>query len=108
MTIRRDKMEKAAAGGFTNATDLADYLVRKGMPFRSAHEVSGKLVKYCLEAQISLLDVKLDEFRSFSELIDQDIYEAISLLSCVNNRTITGAPSPDTVKLSLEKAASFI
>lgn len=107
MTVRKDKMEKAAAGGFTNATDLADYLVKKGLPFRSAHEVSGKLVKYCLDAGIALLDVGIDEFRSFSELIDEDVYEAISLLTCVNNRTIIGSPSPDTVRLSLEGAASF-
>lgn len=107
MTVRKDKMAKAAAGGFTNATDLADYLVKKGLPFRSAHEVSGKLVKYCLDAGIALLDVGIDEFRSFSELIDEDVYEAISLLTCVNNRTIIGSPSPDTVRLSLEGAARF-
>ena len=108
MNVRKDRMEQAAAGGFTNATDLADYLVKKGMPFRSAHEVSGKLVKYCLDAGISLLEVGIDEFRSFSSLIDEDVYEAISLLTCVNSRTITGAPSPDTVKLALEKAALFV
>lgn len=107
MNIRKDRMEQAASGGFTNATDLADYLVKKGLPFRSAHEVSGKLVKYCLDTGISLLDVKLDEFRSFSALIDEDVYEAISLLTCVNNRTIIGSPSPETVRLSLENAARF-
>ena len=107
MTIRKARMEQAAAGGFTNATDLADYLVRKGLPFRSAHEVSGKLVKFCIDAGISLLDVKPDEFRSFSPLIDEDVYEAISLRTCVNNRTITGAPSPDTVRKALEQASGF-
>jgi len=108
MNIHKDRMEQAAAGGFTNATDLADYLVKKGLPFRSAHEVSGKLVKYCLDAGISLLDVGIDEFRSFSDLIEEDVYEAISLLTCVNNRTITGAPSPDTVKTALDRAAMFV
>jgi len=108
MTVKKESMAKAAAGGFTNATDLADYLVRKGLPFRSAHEVSGKLVKYCLDAQIALLDVGIDEFRSFSPLIGEDVYDAISLLTCVRNRTITGAPSPDTVKAALERAALFI
>lgn len=107
MTVKKDSMAKAAAGGFTNATDLADYLVRKGLPFRSAHEVSGKLVKYCLDAGISLLEVGIDEFRSFSPLIDEDIYDAISLITCIRNRTITGAPSPDTVKAALERAALF-
>lgn len=107
MSIRKASMAKAAAGGFTNATDLADYLVRKGLPFRSAHEVSGKLVKYCLDAGISLLEVGIDEFRSFSPLIDEDIYKEISLITCIRNRTITGAPSPDTVKAALERAAMF-
>ena len=107
MNIRKDQMEQAAAGGFTNATDLADYLVKKGLPFRSAHEVSGKLVKYCLDAGIALLDVGIDEFRSFSDLIDDDVYEAISLLTCVNNRTITGSPSPGTVRTALDAATQF-
>lgn len=107
MNIRKDRMEQAAAGGFTNATDLADYLVKKGLPFRSAHEVSGKLVKYCLDAGIALLDVGIDEFRSFSDLIEDDVYEAISLLTCVNSRTITGAPAPGTVRTALDTAAQF-
>jgi argininosuccinate lyase len=107
MNIRKDNMLHAASGGFTNATDLADYLVKKGLPFRSAHEVSGKLVKYCLDAGTSLLDVSIDEFRSFSSLIGEDVYDAISLISCVNNRTIIGSPSPDTVKAALEKASKF-
>lgn len=108
MNIRKDRMEQAAAGGFTNATDLADYLVKKGLPFRSAHEVSGKLVKYCLDAGIALLDVGIDEFRSFSNLIDDDVYDAISLLTCVNSRTITGSPSPGTVRTALDTAAQFM
>ncbi|MEI8198501.1 MAG: argininosuccinate lyase [Eubacteriales bacterium] len=108
MNIRKDRMEQAAAGGFTNATDLADYLVKKGLPFRSAHEVSGKLVKYCLDAGIALLDVGIDEFRSFSVLIEDDVYEAISLLTCVNSRTITGAPSPETVRKALDAAEQFL
>jgi len=107
MQIRADNMEKAASGGFTNATDLADYLVGKGLPFRNAHEVSGKLVKFCLDAGISLLDVKLDEFRSFSPYITEDVYEAISLQTCVNNRTIPGSPAPDTVRNALAAAAAF-
>ncbi len=107
MTVKKENMLHAAAGGFTNATDLADYLVKKGLPFRSAHEVSGKLVKYCLDAGTSLLDLSIDEFRSFSELIDSDVYDAISLINCVNNRTIIGSPSPSTVEAALKKAALF-
>ena len=102
MTIRKDNMEAAALGGFTNATDLADYLVRKGIPFRSTHEISGKLVHYCIEKGTTLEKLSLEEFRQFSDLIDEDVYEAISLETCVNKRTITGAPSPDTVKKYLD------
>ena len=107
MTIRADNMKEAASGGFTNATDLADYLVRKGLPFRSAHEVSGKLVKYCIDGKMSLSDLSLDEFLSFSPLIQEDVYEAISLLTCVNNRTLIGGPAPDTVLAALYEAKQF-
>ena len=102
MTIRKDKMEAAALDGFTNATDLADYLVRKGIPFRSTHEISGKLVHYCIENNTTLLDLPLETFREFSPLIDEDVYDAISLETCVNKRTIIGAPSPETVKRYLD------
>ncbi|MBO7424379.1 MAG: argininosuccinate lyase [Clostridiales bacterium] len=103
MTIRKDNMETAALGGFTNATDLADYLVRKGIPFRSTHEISGKLVHYCIENNKSLLDLKLDEFRQFSDLIDEDVYDAISLKTCVEKRLVTGGPSPDAMNDYLSK-----
>ena len=103
MTIRKDNMETAALGGFTNATDLADYLVRKGIPFRSTHEISGKLVHYCIENNKSLLDLTLDEFRKFSELIDEDVYNAISLTTCVEKRLVTGGPSPDAMNDYLSK-----
>ncbi len=98
MTIRADNMEAAALGGFTNATDLADYLVRKGIPFRSTHEISGKLVHYSIENNKSLNDLTLDEFRQFSDLIDEDVYDAISLKTCVSGRTVIGGPAEDTVK----------
>ncbi len=102
MTIRADKMEAAALGGFTNATDLADYLVRKGIPFRSTHEISGKLVHYSIENGKSLNDLTLDEFRQFSDLIDEDVYDAISLKTCVSGRTVIGGPAEETVKNYLD------
>ena len=102
MTIRKDNMEAAALGGFTNATDLADYLVRKGIPFRSTHEISGKLVHYCIEHNTSLEKLTLDEFRQFSELIDEDVYDAISLKTCVEGRSLTGGPAAETVKRYLD------
>ncbi len=102
MTIRKDNMKAAALGGFTNATDLADYLVRKGIPFRSTHEISGKLVHYCIEHNTSLEKLSLDEFKQFSDLIEDDVYDAISLETCVNKRMVTGGPSPEVVSRYLE------
>lgn len=102
MTLRKDNMAAAALGGFTNATDLADYLVRKGIPFRSTHEISGKLVHYAIEHNTTLEKLSLEEFRQFSDLIDEDVYEAISLETCVNKRLIIGAPAPQTVEKALE------
>ncbi len=93
MTIRKDNMEKAALGGFTNATDLADYLVRKGIPFRSTHEISGKLVHYCIANNTTLEKLSLEQFKQFSDLIEDDVYDAISLKTCVEKRLVTGGPS---------------
>lgn len=98
MTIRKDNMEAAALGGFTNATDLADYLVKKGLPFRETHAISGKLVHYCIENGISLLDVSLDKLKEFSPAFEDDVYDAISLKTCVEGRNLVGGPAPETVK----------
>ncbi|MCR4689664.1 MAG: argininosuccinate lyase [Saccharofermentans sp.] len=103
MTIRKDNMEAAALGGFTNATDLADYLVKKGLPFRETHAISGKLVHYCIENGISLADVPLDKLKEFSDAFDEDVYDAISLKTCVEGRKLTGGPNPDTVKKYLDE-----
>ena len=102
MTIRKDNMEAAALGGFTNATDLADYLVKKGLPFRETHAISGKLVHYCIENGISLLDVSLDKLKEVSPAFEEDVYDAISLKTCVEGRSLTGGPAPETVKNYLE------
>ena len=102
MKIRKDKMLEGAKGGFTNATDVADYLVKKGMPFRDAHAVVGKMVAYCLDTNkvIDALDMK--EFKEFSELFDEDIYTAISLETCVNQRSLVGGPAVETVRALIE------
>ena len=102
MTIRKDNMEAAALGGFTNATDLADYLVKKGLPFRETHAISGKLVHYCIENGISLADVPLDKLKEFSEAFEEDVYDAISLKTCVEGRKLVGGPAPDTVRKYLD------
>ena len=102
MTIRKDNMEAAALGGFTNATDLADYLVKKGLPFRETHAISGKLVHYCIENGIALADVPLDKLKEFSEAFEEDVYDAISLKTCVEGRKLVGGPAPDTVRKYLD------
>ena len=102
MTIRKDNMEAAALGGFNNATDLADYLVKKGLPFRETHAISGKLVHYCIENGISLLDVSLDKLKEFSPAFEEDVDDAISLKTCVEGRSLIGGPAPDTVKKYLD------
>ncbi len=92
MTFNKKIMEESAKGGFTNATDVADYLVNKGLPFRDAHSVSGRLVLLCIEKGCVLDDLLLEQFKVESDLFEQDIYEAISLETCVNKRITIGAP----------------
>ena len=104
MKVREANMARAAAGGFTNATDLADYLVRQGLPFRSAHEVSGKLVRHCLDRNCALEDLPLATLQEYSPLIQSDIYEAISLKACIERRQIPGSPAPSAVLASILQA----
>ena len=98
MMIRKDKMEAAALEGFTNATDLADYLVKKGLPFRETHAISGKLVHYCIENNTSLEKLPLETLKEFSPAFEEDVYDAISLKTCVDGRSLIGGPAPETVK----------
>jgi len=108
LSFRKDIMEQAAGGGFTNATDVADYLVKKGMPFREAHAVSGKVVLYCVKAEKAILDLTLEELKEFSEMFEEDVYEAASLLACVNLRKVPGGPAPEMVQASIESAEAFL
>ncbi len=101
-------MEKSAMMGFTNATDAADYLVNKGMPFRDAHSVIGRLVLYCIDEKCAIDDLKIEELKKFSELFDNDIYDAISLETCVNKRLTIGAPSPEAMKQVLSINEAFL
>ncbi|WP_458784424.1 argininosuccinate lyase [Vallitalea sediminicola] len=95
MKINKEKMYTGASGGFTNATDAADYLVKKNLPFRDAHAVIGKLVLYCVNNNKNLEDMTLDEYKSVSPIFEDDIYEAISLETCVNKRNVIGGPSKE-------------
>ena len=108
MTVNKESMKKSAAGGFTNATDVADYLVKKGMAFRNAHEVVGRIVLYCLDKNICIDDLSMEEFKDFSPIFDNDIYEAINLLTCVEERKVIGGPSSSSVKIQLEYLEKFI
>lgn len=104
MKIRKDNMLNGAKGGFTNATDAADYLVKKGLPFREAHGVVGRMVFYCIEKNISLDELSIDEFKEFSPIIDEDIYNAISMETCVNDRKVIGGPAKETVDKAIQAA----
>lgn len=104
LTFKNEKLYVSAQKGYTNATDVADYLVRKGIPFRDAHEIVGKLVYYCIGKGIALLDLSLDEFKEFSPKIENDIYEDISLEYCVGIRKLPGGPAKTAVIQSIEIA----
>lgn len=98
MRFNKETMKKSAMNGFTNATDAADYLVNHGIPFRDAHGIVGRLVLYCLDKGISLDEMKLEEYKAISPVFEEDIYEAISLKTCVEKRTTLGAPGPSVMK----------
>ncbi len=108
MRVNKSAMLKGAKGGFTNATDAADYLVKKGLPFREAHAVIGKMVYYCVENDKSLDDLTIEEFKEFSDIIEPDIYEAISMDTCVNGRSIVGGPAKATVEKAIAAARDEI
>ncbi|KJS17889.1 MAG: argininosuccinate lyase [Peptococcaceae bacterium BRH_c4b] len=104
MRVREENMATAARGGFTNATDLADYLVKKGVPFREAHDIVGKTVYYCVGANKSLEELTLDEFRRYCPAIDGDVYGAISIQRCVEARRRLAGPAPDAVLEAIARA----
>ena len=102
MKSRPDNMKKAAQGGFINATDLADYLVKKGMPFRSAYKISGQLVAKCIQEGTVLEDLPLDVYKTFSDLFENDLYEDIDLLTCVEKRISLGGTSIASVEQQIQ------
>ena len=108
LRFRTDVMRRGASGGFTNATDAADYLVKKGLPFRDAHEVLGKLVLHCIGENKALLDLPLEELRAFSPLFDEDVYTALSMETCVNARRLPGGPAPDMVQQTIDEDRAFL
>ena len=108
MKFRKDRMAKSAMNGFTNATDAADYLVGKGVPFRDAHGIIGRLVLYCIEKDTSIDALSLEELRSISDKFDEDIYDAISLKTCVEKRLTIGAPGEKMMKQVIERNKEYL
>ncbi|OOE02636.1 argininosuccinate lyase [Anoxybacillus kestanbolensis] len=108
MTVRTDVMEKATKQDFSNATELADYLAKKGVPFREAHEIVGKLVLTCIERGVFLADLPLDVYQQASPLFEEDIYEALNPYTAVNRRTSAGGTGFTEVKKAIEKAKQMI
>lgn len=97
MKLNKARMREDAATGFINATDLADYLVTKGLPFRDAYKISGKVVSFCIENKLTLESMTLDQYKKFSKLIDKDVYNFIKLETCVMKRTSLGGTSPKNI-----------
>ena len=108
MKFNHEKMAKSARGGFTNATDAADYLVKKNVPFRDAHEIVGRLVLYGIENNKALDDFTLEEFKNISEVFDNDIYDAISLKTCVEKRNTKGAPGLKAINDEIEVSRKLL
>ncbi|BAD39471.1 argininosuccinate lyase [Symbiobacterium thermophilum] len=108
LKFNRERMAQAVRRDFSNATDMADYLVKKGMPFREAHEVVGKAVLYCVERGKFLADLTLEEFKAFSALFEADIYQAIAPETCVSQRTSLGGTAPAEVERQLALAAEIL
>lgn len=101
MSFRKDVMEQSAKNGFTNATDAADYLVNRGVPFRDAHGIIGRLVLLCIERGCSLDELPLEEYRKVSPVFEEDVYSAISMENCVRRRVTAGAPGQDAMRRAI-------
>ena len=109
-TIRfnKDIMEQSARHGFTNATDAADYLVGKGVPFRDAHTIVGKIVLHCIDRKCAIDDLSIDELKEFSDAFDDDVYDAITLTTCVDKRLTVGAPGKAAMEKEIAECRSYL
>ncbi|WP_028243587.1 argininosuccinate lyase [Pseudobutyrivibrio ruminis] len=108
MTFNKDVMSESAKKGFTNATDAADYLVNHGVPFRDAHGIIGQVVLYCIKKGISIDDMTLDELKAISPAFEEDIFDAISMETCVNKRLTVGAPGHDAMESEIANSKKFL
>lgn len=108
MKVLTKNMRSAAAKGFINATDCADYLVGKGMPFRTAYKITGEIVAYCVENDLTLETMPIEKYKEFSENFDEGIYDAISLERCVNGRKVLGGPAPENVEAQAKRVLALL
>ena len=108
MRFNNARMEESAKHGFTNATDAADYLVNHNVPFRDAHGIVGRLVLYCIEKNIALDDMSLEEFKAISPVFEEDIYEAISMKTCVDMRNTIGAPGKNAMEAVIRAERQYL
>jgi argininosuccinate lyase len=108
MKFNRDVMEDSARHGFTNATDLADYLVVKGVPFRDAHGIVGQVVLACIERNIAIDDMSLEELQQFSSVIEEDVFHAISVKTCVDKRLTIGAPGKAAMERQIAYSKNYL
>ena len=108
LAVRKENMRRAAAGGFINATDCADYLVKKGMPFREAYLIVGRLVSQCIRAGETLDTLSLKDFKAVSKVFDEDVYQALELRTCVNGRKVCGGPAADSVRVQIGHIREFV
>lgn len=108
MTVLKDNMRNAAAKGFINATDCADYLVSKGLPFRDAYKATGELVALCIDKGLTLETLPIEEYKAICDLFDEEVYAAINLEKCVNDRLVAGGPSQSSIDAQIKKAMSLI
>ncbi len=107
-TVKPTVMHKAAEGGYINATDCADYLAKRGIPFRDAYKITGGLVGYCIENGKTLNSLSLDEYKEFSPVFENDVYTALDLSTCVSDRRSAGGPAPECVKAQIQSLKDFI
>ena len=103
MTVLKDNMRNAAAKGFINATDCADYLVGKGLPFRDAYKATGELVALCIDKNLTLETLPIEEYKNICDLFDEEVYTAINLEKCVADRLVIGGPSEQSVDTQISQ-----
>ena len=108
MKFRKEVMAKSAMNGFTNATDAADYLVNKGVPFRDAHGIIGRLVLYCIDKNVGIDALTIEELQTFSDKFEPDVFDAISLKTCVEKRLTYGAPGFESMKQILKMYEAYL